>query len=81
MAAPMTFVLHLSAREKSGCSLRYLCCLLFNTFFYFCHGASYTPLNALNPPSTGMTWPVTNPDASSLSSHSNVPSKSSGFPK
>ena len=40
----------------------------------------YTPLNALNPPSMAMTWPVTNPDASSLSNHNNVPIRSSGFP-
>src|ERR1019366_2854132 len=43
--------------------------------------AAQTPLKALKPPSTAMTWPVTKPDPSSLNSHSSVPSRSSGLPK
>ena len=43
-------------------------------------GHVYTPANALNPPSTGTTMPVTNLLAS-VSSHRTVPSRSSGFPK
>lgn len=39
-----------------------------------------TPLNALKPPSTGMTVPVTNPLAPSLSNHKRVPIRSLGLP-
>jgi hypothetical protein len=39
----------------------------------------YTPLNAENPPSTGITVPVTKADAG-LINHNNVPIKSSGLP-
>ena len=42
--------------------------------------ASYTPLNALKPPSTGTTTPVTNSDAGD-SSQMAVPANSSGSPK
>ena len=38
-----------------------------------------TPLNALNPPSTGMIAPETKA-AASLTSHKSVPSRSSGVP-
>src|SRR5215211_7250068 len=41
---------------------------------------SYTPLNAENPPSMGITVPVTNAEAGETSQNT-APNKSSGFPK
>src|SRR5512141_2261234 len=42
------------------------------------HADAYTPLNAEKPPSTGTTIPVTSAEAGETS-HSTVPSRSSGF--
>jgi hypothetical protein len=46
--------------------LKYIILIFVNKFSNWCPVTFYTPLYALNPPSTGITTPVTNLDKSEI---------------
>ncbi len=73
----LSFCYYQRIDSSNVCSVSLHHLTIARSFFY--GRRVYTPLYALNPPSTGMTTPVTKPDAG-LQSQSNVLLRSSGLP-